>query len=139
MRNPLGPLRTPAGEQKPAGVRPNGLPAPRGAAGQTGPMTYNGARSDTGDPLARATAGRSPAPLRDPAGPADDVLGPTINGPGPVRARREPAYASTLGHDSDVFDLGTGLARGGDQPTSRLVSQPDAAWAGALFAAVDVQ
>ncbi|MCG7205753.1 hypothetical protein [Streptomyces arenae] len=139
MRNPLGPLRTTAGEQKPAGVRPNGLPAPRGAAGQAGPMTYNGARVGTGDSLTRTTAGRSPTPLRAPAGPADGVLRRTINEPGQVRARREPAYASTLGHDSDVFDLGTGLAQGGDQPPFRLVSQPDAAWAGALFAAVDVQ
>ncbi|MBW8797291.1 MAG: hypothetical protein JF597_27950 [Streptomyces sp.] len=123
----------------PAEVRPNGLHAPRGADGRTGPVAYNGDRGGTGDSLTYTTAGRAPVPLQDSADPADDVLDSTINEPGPVRARREPAYANTLGYGSDVFDLGTGLAQGGDQLTFRLVSQRDAAWAGALFAAVDAR
>ncbi|MGY5047300.1 DUF3344 domain-containing protein [Streptomyces sp. 900105755] len=123
----------------PAGVRLNGLPAPRGAGGLAGLMAYNGARGVTGDSLTYTTAGHAPVPPQDSADPADDVLDSTINEPGPVRARREPAYANTLGYDSDVFDPGTGLAHGGDQLTFRLVSQRDAAWAGALFAAVDAR
>ncbi|MFG2938231.1 DUF3344 domain-containing protein [Streptomyces sp. NPDC048282] len=123
----------------PAEVRLNGLHVPRGAGGRVGLVAYNGDRGTAGDSLTYATADQTPLPLGDPADPADDVLNSTINDPGPVSARREPAYANTLGYDSDVFDLGTGLAQGGDQPTFRLVSQRDAAWAGALFAAVDVQ
>ncbi|MFE2069981.1 DUF3344 domain-containing protein [Streptomyces sp. NPDC059467] len=124
---------------RPAEVRLNGVHVRRGATGRAGLVAYNGDRGGTGDSLTLGTRGRTPLPLGDSAGPADDVLNSTINEPGPVRARREPAYANTLGYDSDVFDLGTGLAQGGDQPTFRLVSQRDAAWAGALFAAVDVQ
>lgn len=123
----------------PAEVRLNGLGVPRGAGGRVGLMAYNGDRGGTGDSLTYTAAGRAPTPLGDPVNPADDVLNSTINDPGRVRARREPAYDNTLGYDSDVFDLGTGLAQGGDQLTFRLVSQRDAAWAGALFAAVDVQ
>ncbi|MFD4606074.1 DUF3344 domain-containing protein [Streptomyces sp. NPDC058464] len=122
---------------RPAEIRLNGLHAPRGAGGQVGLVAYNGDRGGTGDSLTYTTAGHAPVPLQDSADPADDVLNSTINEPGPVRARREPAYVNTLGYDSDVFDLGTGLAQGGDQLTFRLVSQRDAAWAGALFAAVD--
>jgi hypothetical protein len=36
-----------------------------------------------------------------------------------------------------AIDLGNALGNGGDQRASRLVPQPDAAWADALFAAVD--
>ncbi|WP_406436145.1 DUF3344 domain-containing protein [Streptomyces sp. NBC_00631] len=125
--------------ERPAEVRLNGLHAPRGAEGQVGLVAYNGDRGGTGDSLTYTTAGHAPVPLQDSADPADDVLNSTINEPGPVRARREPAYANALGYDSDVFDLGTGLAQGGDQLTFRLVSQRDAAWAGALFAAVDAR
>lgn len=52
---------------------------------------------------------------------------------------RTPAYVNTLGYDADVFDLGNALRRGGDQLAFRLVSQRDAAWAGALFVALDAQ
>ncbi|MEV7148675.1 hypothetical protein AB0O05_19520 [Streptomyces sp. NPDC093084] len=121
------------------GTGPNGLRDPRGAPGPLDPVPYNGDRGGPGDALTCSVACRAPTPLADTAGPADGVLNSTINDPGPVRARREPAYANTLGREPDVFDLGTALGQGGDQPTFRLVSQRDAAWAGALFAAVDVQ
>ncbi|MER7836509.1 DUF3344 domain-containing protein [Streptomyces sp. NPDC096040] len=143
--NPAEPLRTLAlwdgfdSLDGAAEVRLNGLRIPRGAHGRVGLVAYNGDRGGTGDSLTYTTAGCGSVPLADSADPADDVLNSTINDPGPVRARREPAYDNTLGYDSDVFDLGTALAQGGDQLTFRLVSQRDAAWAGALFAAVDVQ
>ncbi|MFF5141937.1 DUF3344 domain-containing protein [Streptomyces sp. NPDC013157] len=143
--NPVQPLRTLSlwdgfdSLGTPAEVRLNGLHAPRGAFGRVGLVAYNGDRGGTGDSLTYTTAGHAPVPLQGPADPAEDVLNSTINEPGPVRARREPAYANTLGYDSDVFDLGTGLAQGGDQLTFRLVSQRDAAWAGALFAAADAR
>ncbi|MEU2335611.1 hypothetical protein ABZ608_18790 [Streptomyces sp. NPDC013172] len=136
MRNPLGPRPCRAAVPP---VRPNGLPGPRVADGGAGAVPYNGGRKGIGDSLTLTTADRSPTAFRDPAGPADDVLDSTTDGPGPVRAPREPAYARTLGRVPDVFDLGTGLGQGGDQPTFRLVSQRDAAWAGALLGAADVQ
>lgn len=136
MRNPLGPRPRRAAAPH---ARPNGRPGPRGADDRAGAVPYNGGRRPTGDSLTLTTADRSAAPLRRHADPADDVLDSTIDGPGPVRPPREPAYARTLGRVPDVFDLGTGLGQGGDQPAFRLVSQPDAAWAGALLAAADVQ
>jgi hypothetical protein len=50
-----------------------------------------------------------------------------------------PSYANTLGYDSDVLELGEGIRGGGDQLAFRIVSQRDAAWIGALFAAVDAK
>ncbi|MEU9387428.1 DUF3344 domain-containing protein [Streptomyces sp. NPDC048279] len=144
-RNPAEPLRTLAlwdgfdSLDGATGVRLNGLRIPRGAEGRAGLVAYNGDRGGTGDSLTYSVAGRTPTPLAGSADPADDVLNSTINEPGPVGARREPAYDNTLGYDSDVFDLGTALAQSGDQLAFQLVSQRDAAWAGALFAAVDVQ
>lgn len=62
---------------------------------------------------------------------------------------RAPAHSNTPGRDSDVLGLGPGpgpgpgpgseIRGGGDQLGVRLVSQRDAAWVGALLAAVDAQ
>ncbi|MFF2126077.1 hypothetical protein ACFVW1_11815 [Streptomyces olivochromogenes] len=58
---------------------------------------------------------------------------------------RAPAHSNTPGRDSDALDLGPGpgpgseIRGGGDQLGVRLVSQRDAAWVGALLAAVDAQ
>ncbi len=71
--------------------------------------------------------------------PRDDVLNSTISDPAAASVERAPAYANTLGYDSDVFDLGKALRPGGDQLAFRLVSHRDAAWFGALFVAVDAQ
>ncbi|MFJ9346691.1 hypothetical protein [Streptomyces sp. NPDC101237] len=90
----------------------NGLRVPRGAPRRTGPVAYNGDRGGPGDALTCSVACRAPTPFAGTAGPADGVLNSTINEPGPVRARREPAYANPLGHEPDVFDLGTALVRG---------------------------
>lgn len=116
-------------------VRLAELPFPAGANGRAGLVAYNGDRGSVGDSLTVSAAGRTTA-LGDAANPLDDVLNSTIGG---AVSERVPAYANTLGYDSDVFELGTALRRGGDQLAFRLVSQRDAAWAGALFVAVDAR
>ncbi|MER7686721.1 hypothetical protein [Streptomyces sp. NPDC097610] len=52
---------------------------------------------------------------------------------------RAPAHSNTPGRDSDLLDLGSEIRGRGDQLGVRLVSQRDAAWVGALLAAVDAQ
>ncbi|MFE4663972.1 DUF3344 domain-containing protein [Streptomyces sp. NPDC056716] len=116
-------------------IRVTGLGAPPGAWGQAGLVAYNGDRGRGGDTLTVSADRRAPVPLGDASNPFDDVLNSTVTG---APGRREPAYEQTLGYDSDVFEIGSALRRGGDQLAFRLVSQPDAAWAGVLFVAVDV-
>jgi hypothetical protein len=116
-------------------VRLAELPFPAAANGRAGLVARNGDRSSAGDSLPVSVAGRTTA-LGDAANPLDDVLNCTI---GPVVPQRVPAYANALGHDSDVFEPRTALRRCGDQLAFRLVSQRDAAWAGALFVAVDAR
>ncbi|MGV9251272.1 DUF3344 domain-containing protein [Streptomyces sp. NPDC003697] len=116
---------------------------PAGAGGQAGVVAYNGDRRTTGDSLV-LTTGQSgfesdSTELTDSANPYGDVLNSTISEPQSMSSAREPAYPHTLGYDSDVFDLGRGWRRAGDQVTLRLRSQRDAAWAGVLFAAVDAR
>ncbi|CAM5427904.1 DUF3344 domain-containing protein [Streptomyces aurantiogriseus] len=154
--NPAQPLRhlavwdgfdvlTPGAGQE---IRLGKLRFPAGAGGRAGLVTYDGDRSATGDTLTltttRTRAARPPlrtgvTALANPLNPRDDVLNSTISQPGADQPLRVPAYAHTLGYDSDVFDLGTGLRHGGDQLAFRLVSQRDTAWAGVLFVAVDAQ
>ncbi|MFJ1974855.1 DUF3344 domain-containing protein [Streptomyces sp. NPDC087903] len=128
-------LKSPAGRV----IRLRGLRVPVRGAGQAGLVTYNGDRGRTGDSLTLSTGLGPPTALADTANPRDDVLNSTISGPGAAPGERTPAYVNTLGYDSDVFDLGNALRRGGDQLAFRLVSQRDAAWAGALFVALDAQ
>ena len=111
------------------------LPFPAGADGRAGLVARNGDRGSAGGSLTVSVAGRTTA-LGDAADPVDDVLNSAV---GPADSERVPAYANTLGYASDVFEPGTALRRGGDQPAFRLVSQRDAAWAGALFVAVDAR
>ncbi|MHA5048715.1 DUF3344 domain-containing protein [Streptomyces sp. SD15] len=106
-----------------------------GAGGRAGLVAYNGDRGTTGDSLTLTTGSASTA-LSDSANPQDDILNSTISG---AAGARVPEYANTLGYDSDVFDLGSGLQNAGDQLTFRLRSEQDSAWAGVLFAAVDAQ
>ncbi|MBK6018076.1 DUF3344 domain-containing protein, partial [Streptomyces sp. MBT53] len=112
---------------------------PAHAGGRAGVVAYNGDRGRTGDSLTLSTGRTNAIPLGDGANPRDDVLNSTISEPGAAPSERAPAYANTLGYDSDVFDLGKALRPGGDQLAFRLVSQRDAAWFGALFVAVDAQ
>ncbi|GGY18092.1 DUF3344 domain-containing protein [Streptomyces djakartensis] len=109
------------------------------AWGRAGLVAYDGDRGATGDSLT-LTAGESGSAiaLGNGANPEDDVLNSTISEPGDDAAR-VPAYANTLGYDSDVFDLAKSLRNAGDQMTFRLRTQRDAAWAGVLFAAVDAR
>ncbi|MFJ5263787.1 DUF3344 domain-containing protein [Streptomyces sp. NPDC088387] len=115
-------------------IRIRGLRVPAGATGKAGLVAYNGDRGRAGDSLSVSADRRAPSHLSDGANPRDDVLNSTVTG---ATGARLPAYAQTLGYDSDVFELGAALRRGGDQLAFRLVSQQDAAWAGVLFVAVD--
>ncbi|MGW7627571.1 DUF3344 domain-containing protein [Streptomyces griseoincarnatus] len=114
------------------------LPYPADAGGRVGMVAYNGDRGTAGDSLV-LTAGDTATALGNDANPADDVLNSTVSNPASAPSSRVPAYANTLGYDSDVFDLGGLLTRAGDQASVRLTSQRDAAWAGVLFAAVDAR
>ncbi|MGW1532818.1 DUF3344 domain-containing protein [Streptomyces aureus] len=128
----LGP-----GEERVIPLRGQGLPEV--LRGRVGLVAYNGDRGRRGDSLSVSTGRGAPTALGDAANPRDDVLNSTISEPGTAAVRRVPAYANTLGYDSDVLELGKGIRRGGDQLAFRIVSQRDAAWVGALFAAVDAK
>ncbi|MFC8201798.1 DUF3344 domain-containing protein [Streptomyces sp. NPDC057298] len=120
-------------------VRMRGVKFPEGAAGRVGFVAYNGDRGRTGDSLTVSDGRGRAVPLTDGANPRDDVLNSTISEPGGTAPGRTPAYPNTLGYDSDVLDLREGLRRGGDRLDFRLASRWDAAWAGALFVAVDAK
>ncbi|PNV34536.1 DUF3344 domain-containing protein [Streptomyces sp. DH-12] len=144
--NPAEPLRhlsvwdgfAPLGGDSGATLALRGLPYPAAAGGRAGMVAYNGDRGTTGDSLV-LTAGDTATALGNGADPADDVLNSTVSDPANAPSSRVPAYANTLGYDSDVFDLGGHLTRAGDQVALRLTSERDAAWAGVLFAAVDAR
>ncbi|MGW4594251.1 DUF3344 domain-containing protein [Streptomyces sp. NPDC004457] len=144
--NPAEPLRELAlwdgleSLDTPVEVRLAGTRVPAGAGGRVGLVAYAGDRGSVGETFTLSVGPRrTPVALHDSVNPQDDVLNSTISEPGDVPVRRIPDYADTLGYDSDMFDLGRALRRGGDQPGFRLVSHADAAWAGALFAAVDAR
>ncbi|GHA63494.1 hypothetical protein GCM10010372_74210 [Streptomyces tauricus] len=120
-------------------VRVDDMPFPEGATGRVGLVAYNGDRGRTGDSLTVSDGWGAAVPLGDSANPRDDVLNSTIGESGGTAAPRTPAYPNTLGYDSDVLDLREGLRRGGDRLDFRLESLRDAAWAGALFVAVDAK
>ncbi|MCX5234292.1 DUF3344 domain-containing protein [Streptomyces prunicolor] len=122
-----------------AEIRMRGVRVPAHAGGRAGVVAYDGDRGRTGDSLTLSTGRTNATALGDGANPHDDVLNSTISDPAAAPSERAPAYANTLGYDSDVFDLGKALRPGGDQLAFRLVSQRDAAWFGALFVAVDAQ
>ncbi|MFF8099121.1 DUF3344 domain-containing protein [Streptomyces sp. NPDC016640] len=145
--NPAEPLRhlalwdgfAPLGSRAGAEFPLSDLPFAAGAGGRVGLVAYNGDRGTPGDSLV-LTAGHSPSTaFTDRANPFDDVLNSTISGPGADAPARVPAYANTLGYDSDVFDLQGALPHAGDRAAFRLTSQRDTAWAGVLFAAVDAR
>ncbi|MGX4692146.1 DUF3344 domain-containing protein [Streptomyces sp. JNUCC 63] len=120
-------------------MRLRGLRFPAGAGGVAGLVAYNGDRGTTGDSFTLTADQNGSANLSDSANPADDVLNSTISDPRTAPSARVPAYAHTLGYDSDVFDLAGRLRRAGDEATFRLRSQRDTAWAGVLFAAIDAR
>ncbi|MEU0002841.1 DUF3344 domain-containing protein [Streptomyces sp. NPDC006314] len=122
-------------------IRLGGLHFAAGARGRAGVVAYNGDRGVTGDSLTLATGrpGSTSTALTNPANPRGDFLNSTISEPEGRPPARVPAYANTLGYDSDVFDLGRGLKHAGDQLTFRLRSRRNAAWAGVLLAAVDAR
>ncbi|RVU27514.1 DUF3344 domain-containing protein [Streptomyces antnestii] len=119
-------------------VRLGGMPVAAGATGRVGMVAYNGDRGVTGDSLSVSSGRRArPVALRNTANPADDVLNSSISEPGRAQPRRVPAYANTLGYDSDVFTLGRGTRQRGPGLDLRMISRRDTAWIGVLFAAVD--
>jgi hypothetical protein len=120
-------------------VRLPGMAFPRGAGGQVGLVAYNGDRGTRGDTLTVSVGNGEPIALGDAANPRDDVLNSTISDPGSSGPDRSPAYANTLGYDSDVLDLSEELRPGGDQLVFRIASQRDAAWVGVFFVAVDAK
>ncbi|MET7296708.1 DUF3344 domain-containing protein [Streptomyces griseoloalbus] len=144
--NPAEPLRhlalwdgfAPLAGRSGADMPLRDLPFAAGAGGRVGLVAYNGDRGTTGDSLVLTAGGSPSTAFTDGANPFDDVLNSTIADPGNA-PDRVPAYANTLGYDSDVFDLEGGLPHAGDQATLRLSSQRDTAWAGVLFAAVDAR
>lgn len=109
------------------------------ASSPVGRVAYDGNRGHMGDSLTLSTDGRVGGARTDIANPRTDVLNSTIGEPGPAAGRCRPSHSNTLGHGSDVFDLGKVPGSGGDQLAFRLVAQRDTAWAGALFAAVDAR
>ncbi|MCT7356210.1 DUF3344 domain-containing protein [Streptomyces sp. 15-116A] len=127
-------LRSRGGEE----LRLTGLNIADGAPGQVGLVAYNGDRGTAGDSLV-VTGPSGSTPLGDGANPRDDVLNSTISGPGTGSPARVPAYANTLGYDSDVFDVGRGVLGAGDGAALRLASATDAAWAGVFFLAADAR
>jgi hypothetical protein len=120
-------------------VRMHDLDFPAGAAGRVGLVAYDGDRGRTGDSLTVSDGWGLPVPLGDGANPRDDVLNSTIGEADGTASARTPSYPNTLGYDSDVLDLDEGLRFGGDRLEFRLASRRDAAWAGALFVAVDAK
>ncbi|MFF3414075.1 hypothetical protein ACFYW9_05160 [Streptomyces sp. NPDC002698] len=148
----LLPRRAIVGGSAPAAFRTPGGPAsaeppadrPPAARAQTLPSTrrYRALRhGGIVRPANSSTSCRSSAKaaLGDAADPRDDVPNSTIGGTGPDTPRRVPSYANAPGHDSDALEVGEGIRGGGDQLAFRIVSQRDAAWIGALFAAVDAK
>ncbi|MEV2249865.1 DUF3344 domain-containing protein [Streptomyces sp. NPDC050147] len=119
-------------------VRLGGMPVPARAKGSVGMVTYNGDRGTTGDTLTVSTDRGRPVRLSDAANPARDVMNSTISEPGRQSART-PAYANTLGYDSDIFPLDGGPKAEREGLLIRLASQRESAWAGVLFAAVDAK
>jgi hypothetical protein len=131
----FAPLKSRGAQQ----MRLRGLRFPAGAGGVAGLVAYNGDRGTTGDSFTLTADQNGSADLSNSANPANDVLNSTISDPGTAAPARVPAYAHTLGYDSDVFNLAGRLRHAGDEATFRLRSQRDTAWAGVLFAAVDTQ
>ncbi|MGW3631383.1 hypothetical protein ACWD7F_14625 [Streptomyces sp. NPDC005122] len=133
MRHSPGPL------PRRATVGRSALVALRTAGG---PANADGDRGSAGDPPSLWADDGEPTTPTVPsgaAGPLDDVLGSSITEWGNAPAERMPKCSNTPGYDADVPGLDTEFRFGGDQLTVRLVSQRDAAWVGALFAAVDAQ
>ncbi|MFJ5267651.1 hypothetical protein [Streptomyces sp. NPDC088358] len=134
MRHSPGPLprRATAGRSALVALRTPG-----------GPAQVDGARGGTGDPLGLSPGDGGPTAPSDTADPLDDVFDPSVTGPGhtpgDTPAARVPRSSNPPGYDSAALGQNTEFRLGGDQLTVRLVSQRDAAWVGALFAAVDAQ
>ncbi|MFD0027726.1 hypothetical protein ACWGDS_08030 [Streptomyces sp. NPDC055059] len=111
-----------------------------GANGRVGMVAHKGDRGVKGDAPSVSPGRRArPVALGNAADPADTVLNSSISEPGRAQPRRVPAYANTLGYDSDVFALGRSVRRRGPGLGPRMTSRRDTAWTGVLLAAVDAR
>lgn len=115
------------------GVSMDGLDVRPGAEGSLGLVGYNGDRGSTGDSLTvQADAGPAHR-VRDAANPSDDLLNSTISAHGKHTGARSPAYANTLGYDSDVFDIKPALERGAERMNFRFSTRSEGYQTGVLF------
>ncbi|MEU6124510.1 DUF3344 domain-containing protein [Streptomyces sp. NPDC047123] len=117
-------------------VRLRGVPGPQ-SGGIAGVVAYDGDRGRRGDTVDVSAGDGRAVPLSDDANPVGDALNSTISEPG-TPIRRTPAYANTLGYDSDVFPLAKAAGGQSGDLTVHLSSQ-DSAWVGVVFAAVDAK
>ncbi|MGW4165166.1 DUF3344 domain-containing protein [Streptomyces sp. NPDC004788] len=114
---------------------------PQGADGRLGLVAYDGDRGTSGDYLAVETGlakSVTRSVISDSANSADDVMNSSITESGTSLMERLPAHHTTLGYDSDVFDLRGALHHGADRFHIRLGSPKDAVWLGALFVQADI-
>ncbi|WP_405778500.1 DUF3344 domain-containing protein [Streptomyces sp. NBC_00859] len=118
-------------------VKLRGLAVPAGASGRAGVVAYDGDRTVRGDALTVAAGGRRARAVSDAANPADNVMNSTISDFGRSVTAREPAYANTLGYDSDVFDLKPALSRGADSLNFHFSAESRGYFLGALFVQTD--
>lgn len=116
-----------------------GLDVPAGSQGSLGVIAYDGDRGPGGESLSVQMDKSAPVPLSDGANPAGDPMNSTISDHGRIEERREPAYRNTLGFDSDVFDLGQALTKGGRTMTVRFNAEGDGYHLGALFLQTDAR
>lgn len=111
----------------------DGLRVPPGAKGSVGLVAYNGDRGTGGESLSARAGSARPLRLSDAANPARDTMNSTIADHGRTVTAREPAYANTLGYDSDVLDLAPALRRGARTLALRFDGGSEGYQLGAVF------
>ncbi|MGG2462904.1 hypothetical protein ACO0M4_24330 [Streptomyces sp. RGM 3693] len=144
--NPKEPLRRLAlwdgfeplgGRRRAFAVHLAGLRIPARAHGQAGVVAYHGTHEKQHTISARA--GRiTPVELHDSTDQANGAVHST--GPNSDRQTpRAPVYRTTLGFDSEVFDLTPALRSGGDRLAFRFTTRKAGYLLGALFVQADLR
>ena len=97
-------------------------------------MAYDGDRGRAGESFTVRADRSAAVSLHDAANPVGDAMNSTIAEKGKAVPGRKPAYANTLGYDSDVFDLSPALKRGAKKLSVRFgADSVDGYHLGALF------